>query len=146
MLKWPLSDQQLWAARKMNDITDAHTLALHIAGWKIVADGPDPDDGVTPKWPFSSKDAHCDCPEWCNDLYQQSRQLKSYPLSTAANHRINQHDYAKGGTPCRLAVGSMVHRKAVCGSSWRFGRKPFKTANRRNTFKREQHSKNRTTL
>ena len=68
VLKWSLLDQQAWAARKMNDITDAHTLALHIAGWKIVTDGPDPDDGATPKWPFRSESTGCACPEWCNDL------------------------------------------------------------------------------
>ena len=44
-----------------------HTLALHIAGWKIVANDDDP-DASTPKWPFDSKAFDCDCPEWCDDI------------------------------------------------------------------------------
>ena len=68
MLKYASKDRlQEWAARQMCGITDKHTLALHIAGWKIVANDDDP-DASTPKWPFDSKAFDCDCPEWCDDI------------------------------------------------------------------------------
>ena len=79
VLGWPLEHQQNWAARKMEDITDKHVLALHIAGWKIVRQEDEsdygPNDGVPPKWPFGDK--HAVCPEWCEDLSANSRSVTS---------------------------------------------------------------------
>jgi hypothetical protein len=89
VLEWPEEDQQAWASRKMDDITDAHALALHIAGWKIVS-RDDPNNpayteyqhlgGVTPKWPFGSKKTGCVCPAWCDDMRPKANVI---PLTNA---------------------------------------------------------------
>ncbi len=54
--------RQKWAAHVMEKMTDVHTIALHIAGWKIVGE-----DGQS-KWPFGSEAIGCDCPDWCSDI------------------------------------------------------------------------------
>jgi hypothetical protein len=43
----------------VNDITDAHILALDQMGWKLVCIYDDR------KWPFGSKFG---CPDWCESL------------------------------------------------------------------------------
>ena len=46
------------------EITDEHTKALDLQGWKIV----NKDDPTNWRWPFDSRDSGCGCPDWCEDL------------------------------------------------------------------------------
>src|SRR5262245_16286994 len=59
-----LSEEELndWARSMIGPMTDTFTMALHIAGWKIVAQ-----DGLG-TWPFGADDTGCDCPPWCDDV------------------------------------------------------------------------------
>jgi hypothetical protein len=57
-------DEQLeWASNMLQEITDKHTKALDLQGWKIVNK-----DDPTQRWPFDSKNTSCSCPDWCEDF------------------------------------------------------------------------------
>jgi hypothetical protein len=51
-----------WIRQRLAEIGDAHTMALHLAGWEIIS----PDSRYF--WPFHSKDTGCPCPVWCFDV------------------------------------------------------------------------------
>ena len=59
------SEEQLldWASERLDEITDAHVIALDAQGWKIVSKDDD-----AHHWPYSSGNTACKCPDWCEDL------------------------------------------------------------------------------
>ena len=65
-LKTMSEEEQLdWASDVLREITDEHTKALDLQGWKIV----NKDDPKNWRWPFDSRDSGCGCPDWCEDWH-----------------------------------------------------------------------------
>ena len=73
-------DLEMWAGDLLGEITDEHVKALQVHGWKIVHE-----DGRS-KWPFSSEETGCVCPNWCQDLLTKKPAGKVLPFLPPTDH------------------------------------------------------------
>src|SRR5262249_51934686 len=127
-----LEEQEAWAARKLDEITDKHALALHLAGWKIVIrdDLPWLEPGENPKWPFNSDRAKVAAPAWCEDIarpkaankvdYLQVIEGGKQTVTTTTDNKPHRNQeiidkyFVEGRSSVELAAEYGVSRERIC--------------------------------